>query len=253
MTEPGRNGQFFNAQGLVKRFGGFTAVDGVNLNVKEGELRAIIGPNGAGKTTFFNLISGFLPTTAGAFFFKEKLVTGMTSDQIVRLGVGRTFQITNLFPQLTVLENVQAGVQGKSGRPNPFRSLLKMRDSWERAAAVLELLGMPDRADVRITELSHGEQKLVDIGIALASDPEVLLLDEPTAGLSARETRAMTDKIAQLAEERTILIVEHDMKVVMTLAKTISVLHQGKIIAEGAPDEIRADPEVRRVYLTREA
>ncbi len=253
MVNPELNSQFLCTQGLVKRFGEFTAVDGVDLDVQAGELRAIIGPNGAGKTTFFNLISGFLPTTEGTFYFKERLITGMASNQIVRLGIGRTFQITNLFPKLTVLENVQAGVQGKAGKPNPIKSLLKMRDSWERAAAVLELLGLSDRAHIPITDLSHGEQKLVDIGIAMASDPEVLLLDEPTAGLSAKETNGMTDKIAELSEKRTILIVEHDMKVVMTLAKKISVLHQGKIIAEGTPDDIRANSEVRRVYLTREA
>lgn len=242
---------FLRAEGLVKRFGGLSAVDGVDLDIRQGELRALIGPNGAGKTTLFNLLSGFLPVTAGRASFKEKPITGLLSNQIVRLGIGRTFQITNLFPQLTVLENVQAGVQGKAGKPHPFKSLMKMRDSWERAAAVLEMLGMADRAGIRITELSHGEQKLVDIGIALASDPELLLLDEPTAGLSARETRAMTDKIQELAATRTIMIVEHDMKVVMSLAERISVLHQGRILAEGTPEEIRTDAEVRRVYLTR--
>jgi branched-chain amino acid transport system ATP-binding protein len=242
---------FLNVEGLVKRFGAFTAVDGVDLEVRKGEVRAVIGPNGAGKTTFFNLLSGFLPTTAGRAYFNGKPITGLGSNQIVRLGIGRTFQITNLFPQLTVLENVQAGVQGKAGKPHPFKSIEKMRDTWERAGGVLELLGMSDRANVRITELSHGEQKLVDIGIALASDPELLLLDEPTAGLSARETHAMTDKIGDLSASRTIMIVEHDMKVVMSLAERISVLHQGKILAEGTPEEIRADPDVRRVYLTR--
>jgi branched-chain amino acid transport system ATP-binding protein len=247
----GNHTAFLRAEGLVKRFGVFSAVDGVHLEIRQGELRALIGPNGAGKTTLFNLLSGFLPVTAGRAFFKEKPITGLPSNQIVRLGIGRTFQITNLFPQLTVLENVQAGVQGKAGKPHPFKSLMKMRDSWERAAAVLEMLGMADRGNVRITELSHGEQKLVDIGIALASDPELLLLDEPTAGLSARETHAMTDKIQELAATRTIMIVEHDMKVVMSLAERISVLHQGKILAEGTPEEIRTDAEVRRVYLTR--
>ena len=242
---------FLKVEGLVKRFGVFTAVNGVDLDVRQGELRAVIGPNGAGKTTLFNLLSGFLPTTDGTVSFKGKPITGLSADQIVRLGIGRTFQITSLFPQLTVLENIQAGVQGKAGKPHPFRNLESMRDSWERAREVLELLGMADRAEVKVTELAHGEQKLVDIGIALASDPELLLLDEPTAGLSAHETHAMTDKIRELSTSRTILIVEHDMRVVMSLAETISVLHQGKKLAEGTPEQIRGDADVRRVYLTR--
>lgn len=238
-------------EGLTKHFEGLAAVDGVDIEVRRGELRAIIGPNGAGKTTFFSLVSGGLTPTAGKVYFNGEDITAFPPDRIVKKGIGRTFQVTSIFPNLTAVDNIQSAIQGRKGSPHPFRSLHSLRDTWEQAQETLELLGMGDRANVLVSELSHGEQKLVDIGIALGSDPEMLLLDEPTAGLGAASTHAMTDKIQRLSETRTIMIVEHDMKVIMTLAERISVLHHGKMLAEGTPDEIQADAEVRRVYLTR--
>lgn len=239
------------AVGLVKRFGGLAAVDGVDFELRRGELRAVIGPNGAGKTTLFDLLTGRLPPTAGRVYFKGEDITALPPDRIVKKGIGRTFQVTSIFPNLTALENVQSAVQGRMGPPHPFRSLRSLKGTWDRAEEILEMLGMGGRGHIRASELSHGEQRLVEIGIALGTDPEVLLLDEPTAGLSAGETHATTEKIRELSGDRTILIVEHDMKVVMTLAERISVLHQGKMLAEGTPEEIQGDPEVRRVYLTR--
>ncbi|MBI2881995.1 MAG: ABC transporter ATP-binding protein [Candidatus Tectomicrobia bacterium] len=248
-----KDGVLLKVKGLVKRFGGLAAVNGIDCDLRAGELRAIIGPNGAGKTTFFNLLTGRFPPTAGRVHFKGEDITGLSPDRITRKGIGRSFQVTSIFPNLTALENVQPAVQSRLGAPHPFRSLWSRRETWDKAEEVLGIVGLAERRDVRAAELSHGEQKLVDIAIALAGDPELLLLDEPTAGLSAVETRAVTDRIQGLADRRTVLLVEHDMKVVMSLARRISVFHQGKVLAEGAPEEIRSNEDVRRVYLTRGA
>ena len=244
---------FLRVTALVKKFGALAAVNGVDFALQRGELRAIIGPNGAGKTTFFNVLTGGFPPTEGRVYFKGENITGLAPDRITRKGIGRSFQVTSIFPNLTALENVQPAVQSRLGPPNPFRNLRSRRETWDKAEEILKTVGLLARRDVRVTEMSHGEQKLVDIGIALAGDPELLLLDEPTAGLSAVETRAMSEKIRALAERRTIILVEHDMKVVMSLAQKISVFHQGTVLAEGTPEEIRSNAEVRRVYLTRGA
>jgi branched-chain amino acid transport system ATP-binding protein len=233
-----------------KSFGGFLAVGGVSLRVDRGQIAAIIGPNGAGKTTFFNLVTGHVRPDAGSVVLDGRDVTGLPPHDVCRLGMGRSFQRTNIFPRLTVYENVQAAFLSHRGRG---------RDLWSRVArlyredtlALLDALGLLEHADETSGFLSHGAQKQLELGIALASEPALLLLDEPTAGMSATETRETIRLVEQIARERalTLLFTEHDMEVVFSIAQRITVLHQGRVIAEGTPAEVRADAEVRRVYL----
>jgi branched-chain amino acid transport system ATP-binding protein len=238
-------------RGLTKRYDGFLALDSVNLSVYRREVRAIIGPNGAGKTTFFDLVSGRFPPTSGKIFFKGADITGLPPDRVARHGIGRAFQISSVFPSLTSLENVHAAVLARRRRLNPYQRVSRLDSLWEEAWSILKEVGLAEKGHLRASEISHGDQKLLDIAITLGEDPELLLLDEPTAGLSAGETRRTVQTIEAVAERRTLVIVEHDMKVVMTLARKISVLHQGKVIAEGSPEDIRCDDRVRQVYLTR--
>jgi branched-chain amino acid transport system ATP-binding protein len=233
-----------------KSFDGFQALGGVSLSVAEGQIAAIIGPNGAGKTTFFNVITGHLRPDAGAIMLEGRNITGVAPHDVCRLGMGRSFQRTNIFPKLTVFENVQAAFISHRGRGLDF---FRRVDGLYRAEveALLASLGLLDRAGEVSGFLSHGAQKQLELGIALASEPALLLLDEPTAGMSAAETRDTIRLIERIARERslTLLFTEHDMEVVFSIAQKITVLHQGRVIAEGAPAEVRADPEVRRVYL----
>ncbi|PYO03042.1 MAG: ABC transporter ATP-binding protein [Candidatus Rokuibacteriota bacterium] len=233
-----------------KAFDGFQAVAGVTLGVARGQIAAIIGPNGAGKTTFFNLITGHLRPDAGAVVLNGRDITGLPPHDVCRLGMGRSFQRTNIFPKLTVFQNVQAAFISHRGRGWSFFSRVEplYRDE---TSAVLESIGLRDKADEVSGFLSHGNQKQLELGIALASEPDLLLLDEPTAGMSATETRETIRLIERVTRERglTLLFTEHDMEVVFSIAQRISVLHQGRLIAEGAPAEVRNDPEVRRVYL----
>jgi branched-chain amino acid transport system ATP-binding protein len=237
-------------QGVTKSFDGFKAVGGVSLTVPRGSISAIIGPNGAGKTTLFNLITGHLRPDAGRVVFKERDVTGIAPHDLCRLGMGRSFQRTNIFPRLTVFENVQAAYVSHRGRGwNLFAPVERVyRGETE---AILQAVGLLDRAREKSGFLSHGGQKQLELGIALALEPEILLLDEPTAGMSASETRESIALIERLAHERrlTLLFTEHDMEVVFSISQRITVLHQGRVIADGAPAEVRRDPEVRRVYL----
>ena len=233
-----------------KAFDGFTAVGGVTLGVARGQIAAIIGPNGAGKTTFFNLITGHLRPDAGTVVLNRRDITGLPPHDVCRLGMGRSFQRTNIFPRLTVLENVQAAFLSHRGRG---RNLWTRVDRLYRAEteALLASVGLAEHAGAISGFLSHGAQKQLELGIALASEPDLLLLDEPTAGMSATETRETIKLIERVTRERglTLLFTEHDMEVVFSIAQRISVLHQGRLIAEGAPAEVRNDPEVRRVYL----
>jgi branched-chain amino acid transport system ATP-binding protein len=238
------------AHGLTKNFGGFQAVGDVSFAVAQGSISAIIGPNGAGKTTLFNLITGHLTPDAGRVVFKGRDTTGIAPHDLCRLGMGRSFQRTNIFPRLTVFENVQAAFVSHRGRGwnllTPVRRLYR-----EETEALLEAVGLLGQAGEVSGFLSHGGQKQLELGIALALEPEILLLDEPTAGMSAAETRESIALIERLTRERrlTLLFTEHDMEVVFSIAQRITVLHQGRIIAAGDPDEVRRDPEVRRVYL----
>ena len=239
-------------RGLGRTFGALQAVADVSLAVEPGELRAVIGPNGAGKTTLFHLISGLLAPTAGRIFFHGNEVTALAAPARCRRGISRTFQITSVFPELSVLENVRIAVQLKGGgnfRVLGGRSLLEL--SERRARESLEFLGLGARADEPAATLPHGDQRLLEIAMAVAQDPELLLLDEPTQGLSPEDTAATVAVIRQIARERqlTILLVEHDMDVVFDLAHRISVLHFGQLIADGSPAEIRANAEVQKAYL----
>ena len=235
---------------VSRSFGGFQALGGVTLRVEPGEISAVIGPNGAGKTTLFNVITGHLVPDSGRVGFGGRDITGQPPHAICRLGLARSFQRTNIFPRLTVFENVQIAILSHEGRAygvwSPARSLAR-----ERTMAVLEDVGLAHRAADASGSLSYGDQKQLELGIALALEPTLLLLDEPTAGMSPQETRASVALVERIARQRklTVLFTEHDMDVVFSVAQSIRVLHQGRIIAEGRPEEIRGHAEVKRVYL----
>jgi branched-chain amino acid transport system ATP-binding protein len=235
---------------VYKAFDGFQAIAGISLTVAQEEIAAIIGPNGAGKTTFFNLITGHLRVDAGQVLLRGRDITGLPPHDICRLGIGRSFQRTNIFPRLTVFDNVQAAFISHRGRGfDLFGRVERLyRDDTE---ALLEAVGLLDKAHEVSGFLSHGNQKQLELAIALACEPDLLLLDEPTAGMSASETHETIRLIERLARQRrlTLLFTEHDMEVVFSLAERVTVLHQGRVIAAGTPAEVRRDPEVRRVYL----
>jgi branched-chain amino acid transport system ATP-binding protein len=235
---------------VSKAFAGFTAVDAVDFSIGHREIAAVIGPNGAGKSTFFNLITGHLKPDTGRVVLKGRDITGAAPHRICLMGMGRSFQRTNIFPKLTVFENVQAAFITHRRRGSNFWSL---SDSLYRpeTEALLASLGLADKADAVSGALSHGNQKQVELGIALACDPEILLLDEPTAGMSAAETRETIRLLERIAAERslTLLFTEHDMEVVFSIAQKIAVLHQGRLIAQGNPETVQRNADVRRVYL----
>ena len=236
--------------GISKSFSGFRAVSDVDLTVETGQIAAVIGPNGAGKSTLFNLITGHLRPDSGSVRLDQRDITGAPPHKICRMGIGRSFQRTNIFTKLTVFENLQAAFLVHHGRGRDFwsRARALYRDETER---LLGSIGLVEQRDTIAGTLSYGNQKQLELGLALASDPELLLLDEPTAGMSATETHDTIRLIERIAGERslTLLFTEHDMDVVFQIAQKITVLHQGRVIANGVPHEVRADPEVRRVYL----
>ncbi len=234
---------------LTVRFGGLTALRDVSLAVPAGEVRAIIGPNGAGKSTFFNCLTGVLRPTGGRIWLDGADITGLPPDRISRRGIARSYQITNLLPGATVFENVRIAAQSRRSGFRLLRHHAALREVSARAAAVLEAVGLAGKAGELAANLSHGEQRNLEIGIALATEPKLLCLDEPTAGMSVTETRATVELIRRIAADLTVLIVEHDMEVVMGLARTITVLHYGEVLAEGTPADIQADRRVQDVYL----
>jgi len=231
------------------RFGGLTAVNNASLSVPRGEIRAIIGPNGAGKSTFFNCLTGVLRPTAGRILLDGEDVAGLPPNKISRKGIARSYQVTNILPGATVLENVRIAAQSRRHGWNLLSHHRAFGDLIDRARSVLEAVGLREKADELAANLSHGEQRNLEIGIALATEPRLLCLDEPTAGMSVAETHATVELIRRIARDLTILIVEHDMEVVMDLARTITVLHYGEVLAEGTPAEIQANPRVQDVYL----
>jgi branched-chain amino acid transport system ATP-binding protein len=223
-------------------------VDHVDFTLSEGELRAVIGPNGAGKTTFFNLITGMLAPTSGQILFRGEDITCLPVHQISQKGIARTVQVTSIFPTLTVTDNVWLGAQSRR-RLQPLARRSKMSALRQQVEEIIALVGLQEQAEAEAAELSHGDQRLLEIALALSTRPLLLLLDEPTAGLSAKETHDMVQVVKELAKRQTIIIVEHDMDVVMELANIISVLHLGKILAEGTPQAIREHTLVQEVYL----
>ncbi len=235
---------------LRKAFAGFVAVGGVSLAIETRQIAAVIGPNGAGKSTLFNLITGHIAPDGGRVLLDGRDITGAPPHRICRMGIGRSFQRTNIFARLSVFENVQAAFLAHRGRGRNFWA--RSEDFYrDETTGLLASIGLDIHADAIAGTLSYGNQKQLELGITLASDPEVLLLDEPTAGMSATETRETMQLLRRIAGERglTLLFTEHDMEVVFTIAEKIAVLHQGHLLAEGTPAEMRSDPEVRRVYL----
>ena len=235
--------------GLTVRFGGLTALDNVSLSVPRGQIRAVIGPNGAGKSTFFNCLTGVIRPTAGRIMFDEDDITGLPPYLISRKGLARSYQITNILPGATVLENVRIAAQSRHHNWSMLRHHRAYTDVIDRAHEVLASIGLDAKAMELAANLSHGEQRTLEIAIALATEPKLLCLDEPTAGMSVAETHHTVDLIRRIATNLTILIVEHDMEVVMGLASAITVLHYGEVLAEGAPAEIQANARVQEVYL----
>jgi len=236
--------------GLSKEFGGLRAVDGVSLTVGAGERRAIIGPNGAGKTTLFSLISGEARPSGGRIALFGRDVTRLAPHRRAGLGLARTYQITNLFPRLTALENCLLAVQALT--PAKFhlhRGLRRYPAFFERARAVLGAVGLADKEAEAVRNLSHGEQRQLEIALALAGAPRLLLLDEPTAGLSPAESHAMTGLLKQLDPAITLLVIEHDMDVAFALTERITVLHYGKVVADGLAHEVKANALVQEIYL----
>ena len=251
-TEGGRgpgSGPILRTEGLTKRFGGLTAVNNVSIAVARGEIRAIIGPNGAGKSTFFNCLTGVLAPTAGHIYLNGEDVAGMPPNEVSHKGLARSYQITNILPGATVLENVRVAAQSRRHAWNMVRNRYAFTDLMDKARAVLDAVGLREYEDELAANLSHGAQRNLEIGIALATEPQLLCLDEPTAGMSVSETHSTVELVRRIARNLTIVIVEHDMEVVMGLASTITVLDYGEVLAEGTPAEIQANPRVQEVYL----
>jgi branched-chain amino acid transport system ATP-binding protein len=243
-------------RGVSKHFGRLVAVNGVSLTVEPGELRAVIGPNGAGKTTFFNLISGFFPPTSGSIVFDGEDITRLSEHKRVELGMARTFQITEIFPELTARENVRVAVEVASGaRMKPWLAQATRRRIRARVDALLEMGGITAMADRLVGELSHGDQRATENMMSLALNPRLLLLDEPTAGMGDQETYHVTKLIRRLHRDQklSIVLIEHDMRVIFHLADRIMVLTEGALLAEGTPDEIGANERVQAAYLGKAA
>jgi branched-chain amino acid transport system ATP-binding protein len=235
--------------GVSKSFGKFKALTNVSAEFHRGAITSIIGPNGAGKSTYFNVLSGAFAPSAGRVEFEGRDVTNVPQHQFAHMGIAKSFQITNVFPLLSTRENVRVGLQAFVSRFDMWRPRAKLPGLVEKADELLALVGLWDRRERLAKELAHGEQRALEIGMALAANPRLLLLDEPTAGMSPEETRVMMDLIVKLAKERTVILVEHKMKLVMGISDRILVLHHGELIAQGTPTEVRQNDQVKRVYL----
>jgi branched-chain amino acid transport system ATP-binding protein len=238
------------ARGLAKHFRGFHAVDGVDLDIATGSVHALVGPNGAGKSTLFNLLTGFLRPSRGRITLDGTDVTGLAPDRVARLGVARSFQITTLFPQATAREHVELALQAPTGLGWRFwRSESRLGRFRERALALLDDVGLADAAEVPAAALAYGRKRALELAVALALDPRVLLLDEPTAGMGAEDVERTIALIRQVRAGRTVVLVEHNMRVVANLADRVTVLTHGTVLVEGGYDEVRADPRVITAYL----
>ncbi|MGO9621726.1 MAG: ABC transporter ATP-binding protein [Desulfobaccales bacterium] len=243
---------FLELQGITKDFGGLRALQEVNLSVAKGEIYAVIGPNGAGKSTLFNVMTGLLQPDAGEVIFDGERISGLPPYRIIRKGIGRSFQITNIFPRMSVFENVQVALfahYGKSSRP--FALARKFQGIGEEVLGIIEQVGLRERCASSASVLSHGDQKRLEIAISIASRPRLLLLDEPTAGMSRFESRETVGLLKKISIEQglTLVFTEHDMDIVFGISAKITVLHQGTVIAAGTAAEIKANREVRKAYL----
>ena len=245
--------EYLQIDDIYKDFSGLEVLSGVSFNVKENERHAVIGPNGAGKTTLFNIISGKFKASSGSILFKGQDISRRPAHMLNRFGISRSFQITNVFQELSVFENIRTGVRSRKGLRYHF---LRKPDSDveinEQTEAIAAELGLGDVLHMPANALSYGQQRALEIGITLSTDPELVLLDEPTAGMTREETARAINMIDQVTAGRTLIIIEHDMDVVFSLAETISVLHYGKILVSGRPDRIRADQRVKDAYLGEE-
>jgi branched-chain amino acid transport system ATP-binding protein len=236
-------------QDIGKRFSGFVALEGISTTFLRNRITAVIGPNGAGKTTFFNVLSGAIKPTTGCILFEGRDLTAAPQHAFAHYGIARSYQITKIFPQLIAHENVRVSGQAFRSRYNIWKNRNLDRDLIDKAHAALRDVGLHDRRDRVARLLSHGEQRALEIAIALVSGPRLLLLDEPTAGMGPEETTGIMRLIERLAADRTILLVEHKMKLILGLSDRILVLHHGRLVADGTPSEIQSDSEVRRIYL----
>ncbi len=235
---------------VTMRFGGLTALDGVTYSVQEGEVRGIIGPNGAGKTTLFNVITGELKPTSGKIFLRGKEVTSLPPHVICQEGVSRTFQLTFIFPEMTVYDSIWVGVNARARRPwNPFVLAHQVADLSQKTEEICRLVGLEERRNELASNLSYGDQKILEIAMALSTEPSILLLDEPTQGVSPQETENIAAVIEKLSKKITIILIEHSMDVVLRLCSSITVLNEGRVVAEGSPKQISKNEEVQRVYL----
>lgn len=241
--------------GLVMAYGGFRALDGVDLTVRRGSVHAVIGPNGAGKTTLFHCLTGELRPTSGKVLFDGHEITRDPAYKRVGIGMGRSFQITSLFQSLSARENLRLAAQGRDGnRALAFwHSAYKRRQHMQLADKILTRLELGPRADLPAGELSHGQQRVLEVGMALAAQPRMLLLDEPTSGMGVDDIPVMTRLINELGQEHTIMLIEHNMSIVMSISQTITVMHQGRILVEGTPETVRSDERVRTAYLGENA
>ena len=246
MTSP-----ILEVNGITQRFGKFIALNNVSVAFPAGKLTAIIGPNGAGKSTFFNVISGAFAPTGGSIRFEGRDITGTPQHQFARMGIAKSFQITNIFRQLSAHENVRLAAQMRQSRFAFFRRRESLADVAQDAQRLLERVGLGAVGRSTAGDMSHGQQRALEIAMALASKPRLLLMDEPTAGMSPEETRVMMALIAGLNADCTVILVEHKMKLVMGLCERLIVLHHGELLAQGTPQEIRQNEEVKRVYLGR--
>ena len=237
-------------QNVTKSFGALAAVSEANLQVEAGKVHSIIGPNGAGKTTLFNLLAGIFPPTSGTILFEGRDISALKLHERAKIGIGRSYQVTSIFPELTVHENVRLAVQSKVlRRVSLFRAAGRLTDITEKADRILEEMGIADYRNQIASTIPYGSQRSLDVGIALATDPKLLLLDEPTSGMSPEDTVKMIGLVERISQNYTIALIEHHMKVVMSISDMITVLSQGMIIAEGSPEEIQRNEDVRRAYL----
>jgi len=239
----------FSIQGLTKRFGALVAVNDVTVDIAEDGILSIIGPNGAGKTTFFNLLTGFLAPDAGKVSYKGQEITAKKPYQIIQYGISRSFQVVSLFESMTVLDNIRVGVQRNMGIMNRLFFDSNNTASTEKSLEILEQVGLREFAYLPAPSIPHGDRKILDLAMALTTDPQTLLLDEPMAGLSKAERVRITELIKKLAESRKVIIVEHDMDLVFAISDDILVLHHGAILAQGHPGEIAANETVQAAYL----